>query len=236
MKRLLLLLFISLITQTKAQDFDGSFSGLYAGAKYSFIQSDLFKSSGGIGYQIGYSHGFFLHDKGDLVLDIEASKNTIKLSGIYNDYSEYAGQKVEDAFNFMNFNLNSYYNHYLVVNDEGNGFYVTIFGGIKFLFGNQWEIAEENRDQDYIYYTSPYINYKTFEDMNIFNMGYELGASVGTYKYRLILSFNHTLTNLFRDQKIYKEYDQYNMPVEEAGVITDVIKLNSINVNFIFKL
>jgi len=236
MKKIILIFILFLTTQSKSQDFDGSFSGLYVGTNYSFIQSDLFQNSGGLGYQLGYSHGFFLYDRGDIIVDFETVKNTVKIQGIYKDESEFAGKKVEDTYSFFNININIYYNHYLIVNDNGNGFYVSVFAGPKLSGGNQWELVDENEDQSNIYYGNPYINYEAFEDLSTFNYGYGLGTTVGTYKYRIVLTYNHYTSNLFRDKKIYKEYDEYNNPVESAGIVTGSINLSALSLNLIFKL
>ncbi len=236
MKKTFLLFIFFIAFKGNSQDFDGAFSGLYAGPNYSFLQSDIFQASGGFGYQLGYSFGFFLFERGDIVVDFELVKNTAKVQGVYKDGSEYAGKKVEDTYGFFNINANIYYNHYLIVSDEGNGFYVSVFAGPKLSSGNQWELAEENDEQGDIYYGSPYVNYQAFEELAIFNFGYGIGATVGTYKYRVVLTYNHYTSNLFRNKKIYKEYDEFNMPVESAGTVNGFIKLSAISLNVIFKL
>ncbi len=235
-KYLFLIYMIAKSFNSEAQDDDGSFSGFYAGPNYSFAHSDLFSSTGALGFQLGFTQGFYLHEKGDLVVNIGVVNNSVSLDGTYNTQSEHHGESISTRFNIISGGLDVYYYHYFIVNDNGNGFYANVLGGFQFLGGNNWEVANEDGDPYDVYYGNPYINFEALENQSEFNVSYSFGVMVGTSKFKAILQYNHSLTNLFRNKEIYKVYDEYNMPVEEEGFVSGNIKLSAITLNLVYEL
>jgi len=234
MKKSITFFFLFFLLNLQAQGENGSYFGFYAGVNQAFLHSDLFESSSGTGYQFGLSAGNYIHEKGDIIVEIELTTNIVKVHGTYAEESAHEGENIMDVYRINNAGVNTYYNHYFIINDEGNGFYVSGLGGFKLTIGNDWRLASINDSQDDIYYGHPLINSSNLTGYGKFNTYYGFGIAVGTYKLRAVLMYHHSLSDLL-GKTIYKEYYDGGLH-NDAESVTGIVKLSSISLNLIYKL
>lgn len=193
--KFVLLISIICIQFTYSQEKYNRF-GIFGGGNYTFLTSDDFETSPGLGYELGINYQLYLNNKSNLISEFSYSENFFKIhvTGYDNNLTAH---NFENDFNVENLFLGVYYNYYLFLDDDDNN--LSVIGGGKVSVSSEWIDATNPYEYGNVSFGSQNMPVSSVDLLESIDLYGSIGISGGTNRIIGKLMYSHTLTDPMRN-------------------------------------